>query len=135
MFKRGLDPLVSMGIGRKLPDGGLDISNIENIDEKLLLEGFILNDIYLVSDDFIKKNLYVCSGKNSTSVIIDIIKKESFSNYINRWVWYPSMFITPTMENFPAGGLLKHTYKDIGNWINSGRNYTFNYKPDLIIRI
>jgi hypothetical protein len=109
MFKRGQDPKKTMEIGKQ--EDGIILVDLSTFKNKLL-EGFVSDDLYIITHTTSGNAIGVCSGKKAIKVIKNWIKTHSYKKeWKDRWIWKPSItYYNGGSKPFPEGGYLRHKY-------------------------
>lgn len=145
-MKRGQNPLISLGVGKKTEDG-LIITDTDLFSFKpnsdFILEGFVSDDIYVIKHISAGSTIGICSGKKSWEVLKNYMKNRRFTECENRWIWGSRMARYANDKKIhPEGGILKHQYRsekiakeDPDFWVNSNHDIGFSTCNGLIMEL
>jgi len=145
-FKRGQNPLIALGIGKKTDEGLIitdqDLNSFRHKPD-FILEGFVPEDIYTMKHLFAGSIIGVCSGKKSWKVLKNYMKKQRFTDHENRWIWKSSIvWYAGDKRGRPQGGVLKHQYRSAENgrenpdfWVDSNHDISFSSCNGLIMEL
>lgn len=145
-MKRGQNPLISMGIGKKTEEGLIitdaDLSSFKT-NPNFILEGFVPDHIYSIKLLFADNIMGVCSGKKSWKVLKKCMKNHRFKDEENRWIWKSRMIWWAKDDKVhPQGGILKHQYRSPETakenpdfWVDSNHDIGFSSCDGLIIEL